>query len=103
VEATQPSGTTKRRVELRITRPPFTWFARPTVTIDGVGHPAQWGSGTWAVPDAGGTVISVYLYNRVWRFGAAEHTVGGPGTDDRLVYRAGVLPFGGGRLVASAT
>lgn len=114
MEATQPSGTTKRRVELRITRPPFTWFARPTVTIDGVGHPAQWGIGTWAVPDDGGTVIGVYLYNRAWRFGAATQTVGartgtgtGTGTGtvggaERFVYRAGWLPFGGGRLVTDA-
>ena len=116
MEATQPSGTTKRRVELRITRPPFTWFARPTVTIDGVGHPAQWGIGTWAVPDDGGTVIGVYLYNRAWRFGAATQTVEartgtgtgagtGTGTDagaDRFVYRAGWLPFGRGRLVTDA-
>ena len=95
VEATQPSGTTKRRVELRITRPPLTWFARPTVTIDGVGHPAQWGIGTWAVPDDGGTVIGVYLYNRAWRFGAATRTVAG---EAALVYRPGWLPFGSGRL-----
>jgi hypothetical protein len=98
VEATQPSGTTKRRVELRITRPPLTWFARPTVTIDGVGHPAQWGIGTWAVPDDGGTVIGVYLYNRVWRFGSAARTVTAEHRDEPFVYRAGWLPFGGGRL-----
>jgi hypothetical protein len=98
VEATQPSGTTKRRVELRITRPVLTWFARPTVTIDSVGHPAQWGIGTWAVPDDGGTVIGVYLYNRVWRFGTATRTVGTDETEDRVVYRAGWLPFGPGRL-----
>lgn len=109
MEATQPSGTTKRRVELRITRPPFTWFARPTVTIDGIGHPAQWGIGTWAVPDDGGTVIGVYLYNRVWRFGAAQRTVDArtatddtDDADDRFVYRAGWLPFGAGRLHTNA-
>ncbi|WP_144712247.1 hypothetical protein [Curtobacterium pusillum] len=98
MESTQPSGTTKRRVELRITRPPVTWFARPTVTIDGVGHPAQWGTGTWAVPDDGGTVIGVYLYNRVWRFGSA--TTRATSVDDGVpfVYRAGLLPFGGGRI-----
>jgi hypothetical protein len=102
VEATQPSGTTKRRVELRIERPRLTWFARPTVTIDGVGHPAQWGSGTWAVPDGGGTVVGVYLYNRVWRFGSATTTVApGPG-DEPVVYRAGWSPFGRGRLHANA-
>jgi hypothetical protein len=99
VETTQPSGTTKRRVELEITRPPLTWFARPTVTIDGVGHPAQWGTGSWAVPDDGGTEIGVFLYNRVWRFGAATRTV--TAADVSLVYRAGSLPVGSGRLHAS--
>lgn len=96
METTQPSGTTKRRVKLEITRPMLTWFARPTVTIDGVGHPAQWGTGTWAVPDDGGTAIGVYLYNRAWRFGAATRTV--TATDASLVYRAGPLPVGAGRL-----
>lgn len=85
-------------MELRITRPALTWFARPTVTIDGIGHPAQWGTGTWAVPDDGGTVIGVFLYNRVWRFGTATHVVAADGTDDRLVHRAGWLPLGPGRL-----
>ncbi|ROP74532.1 hypothetical protein [Curtobacterium sp. PhB115] len=98
MDAPLPSGTTRRRVELRIVRPPLTWFARPTVTIDGVGHPAQWGRGTWAVPDEGGTEIGVYLFNRVWRFGDARATVTADGTSDALEYRAGVLPVGPGRL-----
>lgn len=101
METTLPSGTTKRRVELEITRPPLTWFARPTVTIDGVGHPAQWGTGTWAVPDDGGTEIGVYLYNRVWRFGLATRTVTARPDDDRLVYRAGWLPRNTARLDAA--
>ena len=98
MEPTRPSGTTKRRIELRIERPALTWFARPTVTIDGVGHPAQWGTGTWAVPDGGDTVIGVYLFNRLWRAGAATRAVG---SDDRLTYRTGWSPLGRGRLEAS--
>lgn len=100
MEATQPSGTTKRRVELRITRPWCTWFARPTVTVDGVGQPAQWGTGTWAVADDGGTVIGVFLYNRLWRHGSATHTV--TSADATLVYCAGWSPFAGGRLTPVA-
>ncbi|ROS73938.1 hypothetical protein EDF24_2945 [Curtobacterium sp. PhB130] len=98
MEAPLPSGTTRRRVELRLVRPFLTWFARPTVTIDGVGHPAQWGDGTWAVPDAGGTVIGVYLYNRLWRFGAATVVVPADGAADAFEYRGGLLPVGPGRL-----
>jgi len=95
VDSTLPSGTTRRRVELRITRPLLTWFARPTVTINGVGQPAQWGVGTWAVPD-GDTEIGVYCYNRAWRFGAARITVAP--ADQGYEYRAGVLPVGPGTL-----
>lgn len=68
------------------------------MTIDGVGHPAQWGDGTWAVPDGGGTVIGVYLYNRAWRFGAASVVVAATTTDDAFEYRAGPLPVGAGRI-----
>ncbi|WP_281265645.1 hypothetical protein [Curtobacterium sp. 9128] len=96
MDAVLPSGMTRRRVELRIVKPAFAWFARPTVTIDGVGHPAQWGTGTWAVPDEGTTALGVYLFNRAWRFGAASVTV--TASDDVLEYRGGLLPVGPGRL-----
>ncbi len=99
-----PSGTTKRRVTLEVRRPWCTWGARPTVTVDGVGHPAQWGTGTWAVADDGGTEIGVYLYNRLWRFGAARATVGVAGAaDEVLTYRGGALPVGAGRLTNRRT
>jgi hypothetical protein len=97
VEPTQPSGTTKRRIELRLDRPLLTWFAHPTVTVDGVGHPAQWGTGTWAVAEDGSTVIGVYLFNRLWRSGAASRAVGDA---DGLTYRTGWFPVGPGRLTA---
>lgn len=101
VDATQPSGTTRRRIELRLRKPALAWFARPTVVVDGRGHPAQWGTGTWGVSDAGGTEIAVYLYNRVWRFGAASTTVGGGGAAPAVLeYRVGVLPTARGRLVS---
>ncbi len=70
MDSPQPSGTTKRRITLDVRRPLVTWGARPTVTIDGVGHPAQWGSGTWAVAEDGSTEVGVYCFNRLWRFGA---------------------------------
>ncbi|WFR66358.1 hypothetical protein P9139_15970 [Curtobacterium flaccumfaciens] len=44
-----------------------------------------------------GTAIGVYLYNRVWRFGTAT-TVVSADDSDRLVHRAGWLPFGPGRI-----
>ncbi|MFZ7088439.1 hypothetical protein [Curtobacterium sp. RRHDQ10] len=99
MEPPMSSGTTRRRVELRIRRPPLTWFARPTVVVDGVGQPAQWGTGTWVVADGGGTEIAVYLYNRVWRWGDASIRVDPPGAHREVVeYRSGLLPLGRGRL-----
>ncbi|KQO65293.1 hypothetical protein ASF23_02175 [Curtobacterium sp. Leaf261] len=98
-----PSGTTKRRIELRLRRPLVTWFARPTVVIDGVGQPAQWGTGTWAVPDDGGTELGVYLYNRAWRFGTASIRIGVAGSRPEIIeYRAGLLPIGPGRMTGQS-
>lgn len=81
----------------------MTWWSRPTVVVDGRGQPAQWGTGTWAVPAEGGAAIAVYLYNRAWRHGAARLPVpaAAAGTDV-VEYRVGALPWSRGRLVASA-
>lgn len=100
MDALQPSGTTKRRITLDLGRPLLTWGARPTVTIDGVAHPAQWGTGTWAVAEDGSTRIGVYCFNRLWRFGAASSPVGDA---DDLAYRSGALPLGRGRLTTRRT
>ncbi len=67
------------------------------MTIDGVGHPAQWGTGTWAVADDGSTRIGVSCFNRLWHFGTASGTVGDA---DGFAYRSGALPLGRGRLTA---
>lgn len=99
MDPTLPSGMTRRRVELRIRRPLVTWFARPTVVVDGVAHPAQWGTGTWAVADEGGTEIGVYLYNRLWRWGAAAVGIGAATAGREVIeYRVGLLPVGGARM-----
>lgn len=95
-----PSGTTKRRITLDLGRSRLTWGARPTATIDGVGHPAQWGTGTWAVAEDGSTTIGVSCFNRLWRFGTASSTVGDA---DGFAYRSGALPVGAGRLTARRT
>ncbi|WIB27149.1 hypothetical protein [Curtobacterium sp. MCSS17_015] len=98
-----PSGTTRRRVELRLRKPWFAWGARPTVTVDGVGNPAQWGTGTWALPDGRAVEFGVYGINRGWRFGAASVRVeaAAAGAGAVLEYRAGLLPFGRGTLVVA--
>lgn len=92
-----------RRIELTLHKP---WFAlyggiRPTLVIAGLGHPAQWGIGTWQVPADENVTIGVYLFNRMWRFGRAEIRLA-PTDPPGLRYRAPALPFVRGRLRVTA-
>ena len=88
-----------RRIQLMLRKPWFALYARikPTLVVDGRGHPAQWGLGTWQVPSDQPVVIGVYLFNRVWRFGQAESTLE-PRDVGTLVYEAPALPFRRGRI-----
>jgi hypothetical protein len=88
------------RVVLDLVRPRLSLHlgVRPTVVVDGRGQPAQWGVGTWQLP-TGDAVLAIYLFNRVWRYGAAEATIP-PGTTG-VVYTAPRLPFGRGRITIS--
>ncbi len=85
------------RIEIVLTRPRLGWHPKPTIVIDGRGHPAQWGRGTWQVTP--GTTVAVYLFNRLWRYGAAEKTLEAP-LPSRVDYRAPILPLGRGRITA---
>jgi hypothetical protein len=89
------------RVVLDLVRPRLSVHlgVRPTVVVDGRGQPAQWGIGTWQLP-TGDTGLSIYLFNRIWRYGAAEAVLP-PGTT-RVVYVAPRLPFGRGRITTSS-
>lgn len=98
------SAAETRRVELTLHRP---WFAlyvgvRPTLVIGGRGQPTQWGRGTWQVAASAPAEISVFLFNRLWKFGRASVTLG-PDDAPVLEYRAPVLPFGSGRFRGSLT
>ena len=84
---------------LTLRKPRIGWFPKPTVVIGDRGHPAQWGSGTWQLTPGEPTTIGVYLFNRLWRFGAASVTVE-PDAIGPLIYRAPWLPFLPGRLQA---
>lgn len=92
-----------RRIELLLRKPRLALYAgvRPTLVIGGRGQPTQWGLGTWQVPADRSVSIGVYLFNRVWRFGAAEFTLE-PEDAAALEYRAPILPFLPGRLRHSA-
>ncbi|SJN46077.1 hypothetical protein FM104_14540 [Microbacterium esteraromaticum] len=91
-----------RRIELMLRKPWFALYAgiRPTLVIGGRGQPTQWGLGTWQMPADEAVTLGVFLFNRVWRFGAAEFTVA-PGQTSTLVYQAPALPFGRGRIRAT--
>jgi hypothetical protein len=94
-----PTPAAPRRFELELRRPRIGWYPKPTVVFDGHGHPAQWGTGTWQASADGSATVSVFLYNRVWRFGSASAAVTADGPA-RLVYRAPWLPFLPGSLRA---
>jgi hypothetical protein len=73
------------------------WRVRPTVVIAGLGQPAQWGVGTWQLPADHAVTIGVYLFNRMWRFGAAEIELE-PQHPPVLDYRAPAFPFLAGAI-----
>ena len=87
-----------RRVTLDLRRPMLHLIpgVRPTVVIDGRGQPAQWGVGTWLVSDDEIVEITVFLFNRLWRFGAAQVSL--HPDDTGFIYRAPLVPLGPGRV-----
>jgi hypothetical protein len=92
----------QRRLELTLRKPLLSWRSKPTVVIGGLGQPAQWGVGTWQLPVAAerlgsSGVLRVFVFNRVWRFGAAVY-VFGEHPPASLVYTPPLLPFLPGRL-----
>ncbi len=93
-----------RRVDLTLHKPWFAlyWGIKPTVVVDGRGHPAQWGVGTWQAPADQTVTLGVFLFNRMWRFGRAELAVE-PHQAPALVYRAPALPFLPGSIRAPQT
>jgi len=92
----EPTGTT-RRFQLTLRRPWHGLGPKPTVVVNGVGQPAQWGTRNWKVPGDGAAVVTIFLFNRLWKFGEVEF-VAEPGASTPLVYSAPWLPFGPGRI-----
>ncbi|WP_026554622.1 hypothetical protein [Arthrobacter sp. 35W] len=83
--------------DLTLRKPLLGWFPKPTVVVNGLGQPAQWGYRNWKLPDGGPAHVTIFLFNRLWKFGVVEFTVDAvhPGP---LLYRAPWLPFLPGRL-----
>ncbi|WP_343318583.1 hypothetical protein AAFM46_14775 [Arthrobacter sp. TMP15] len=88
---------TLRRFELTLRKPPLGWFPKPTVVVDGVAQPTQWGTRNWKISGAKSATVRIYLYNRMWKFGEVNFTVE-PNTPAPLVYRAPWLPFLKGKI-----
>ncbi|MHA7270626.1 hypothetical protein [Arthrobacter sp. HLT1-20] len=88
-----------RRFELTLHKPWLGWFPKPTVVVNGTAQPAQWGTRNWKVPGSGNAEVSVFLFNRLWKFGEADFVVE-PGADVALVYSAPWLPFLPGKVRA---
>jgi len=99
VDAVVEADNESRRIELTMRKPWFALYAgiRPTLVIEGRGQPTQWGLGTWQVPSNRTVTLSVFLFNRLWRFGQAEFTLE-PDDPPTLEYRAPALPFLRGRI-----
>lgn len=95
-----PASASSRRFELTLRKPWLGWFPKPTVVFDGRGQPAQWGTGTWQASAEGSTAVSIFLFNRLWKFGAAEFVLDAD-KPVALVYSAPWLPFLPGKLVAA--
>lgn len=98
---TNPDARATRRIEITMRKPWFALygFVRPTLVIAGRAQPVQWGPGTWQVPSGESVQLGVFLFNRLWRFGRAEHTLQ-PDHAPAIEYRAPVLPFLRGRFRA---
>ena len=87
----------RNRLELVLAKPAIGWFPKPTVVLNGRGQPAQWGSGTWQLDAGTSATIRVFLFNRLWKYGTAEFTMGSV-PPSALVYSAPWLPFLRGKL-----
>ena len=69
-----PAPPATRRLTITLRR--GLWLGiRPTIVVEGRGQPTQWGTGTWQVSADAPTEVTVFLFNRLWKFGQAEITV----------------------------
>lgn len=87
----------KRTFQLTLHKPFLGLGPKPTVVVDGSAEPAQWGHRNWKVPGAGSRKVTVFLFNRWWKYGQAEFTVE-PGEGQAFSYRPPMLPFLAGKV-----
>lgn len=83
--------------QLTLRKPRLGWFPKPTVVVNGVAQPTQWGTRTWKVPGEGAATVGIFLFNRMWKFGEVAFVVE-PNTSPALVYSAPRLPLIRGKI-----
>lgn len=92
-----PAPNEIRRFELTLRKPWPGWVPKPTVVVNGTAQPTQWGTRNWKVPGTDPADVTIFLFNRMWRFGEVAFTVG-PGDGQQFRYSAPWLPFGPGKV-----
>jgi len=80
-----------RRVTVVLERWPIglALGVKPTIVIEGLSQPTQWGEGTWLLPADRATTVGVYLHTRGITWGRASRELL-PTDEPRLVYRFGL-------------
>lgn len=92
---------TPPRFQLTLRKPWLGVFPKPTVVVNGVAQPTQWGTRNWKVPGEDAASVTIFLFNRMWKFGEVKFVVE-PGTSPSLVYSAPWLPFLQGKIQPAA-
>ena len=92
-----PAAKEIRRFELTLRKPWPGWVPKPTVVVNGTAQPTQWGTRNWKVPGTDSVTVTIFLFNRMWRFGEVEFAVG-PGDGQQFTYSAPWLPYGPGKI-----
>lgn len=85
-----------RTFHLTLHKPLLGLGPKPTVVVDGSAQPAQWGQRNWKVSGDGARTVTVFLFNRMWKYGEASFSVE-PGEGQAFTYRPPLLPFGAGK------
>lgn len=92
-----PATNEMLRFELTLHKRWPGWVPKPTVVINGEAQPTQWGTRNWKVPGTEPVSVTIFLFNRLWKFGEVQFTVVRD-EGQRSTYVAPWLPFGPGKI-----
>lgn len=83
--------------QLVLKKPLIPWGPKPTVVVDSLAQPTQWGTRSWKVKGSEARSVSIFLFNRFWKYGQVEFDVL-PGSGASFEYKAPLLPFLKGKI-----